>query len=138
MTIGREDPLWHDDVGRATWWVGAWWQRALRRLGWDHVEVHRGPMRRPPYAEQICFAGVGPGEVLVHGVKLVGVSQRRTRNAARFQTVALLHWDPTLLAALCRVTPLGQPLDPVLVASARGLAPLGIGEMTEALVAALP
>ena len=33
----------------------------------------------------VCFAGVGPGEVLAGGRKLVGISQRRTRAGARFQ-----------------------------------------------------
>lgn len=104
VVVPRGDPLWEDDVGRASWWVGRWWQRALARVGVAAAtEVHRGPMRRTEHSAAICFAGVGPGELLVDGRKLVGVSQRRTRTAARFQTAALLHWEPDLLARLCRV-----------------------------------
>lgn len=106
VIVPRDDPLWVDDVGRATWWVGRWWQRALAGLGLASAggDVHRGPMRRSEHSAAICFAGVGPGELLVGGRKLVGVSQRRTRVAARFQTAALLSWEPDLLARLCRVS----------------------------------
>ena len=37
----------------------------------------------------VCFAGLGPGEVTLDGQKLVGLSQRRTRDGVRIQ--GLLH-----------------------------------------------
>ncbi len=104
VLIGRGDPLWDDDIGRAGWWVGEWWQRALGRLGVTApAAVHRGRLVRNPLADAVCFAGVGPGELLVGGRKVVGVSQRRTRLGARFQTAALLRWEPRLLAELVGV-----------------------------------
>ncbi len=102
VLIGREDPLWHHDVGRAAWWVGAWWQRSLVRLGIS-TTVHQGPLQGGERARRICFAGIGPGEVLAGGRKLVGLSQRRTRDVARFQTVMLVQWQPQRLAQLCGV-----------------------------------
>ena len=38
-----------------------------------------------PWSDLVCFAGLGPGEVLLDGRKLVGLSQRRTRNGVRIQ-----------------------------------------------------
>ena len=48
----------------------------------------------------MCFAGVGPGEVLVGGRKVVGISQRRTRAGARFHCAALRAWDARALLAV--------------------------------------
>lgn len=92
-------PLWVDDVGRATHWVGETWARALRALGLD-ARAHTGPMDRRPWSDRVCFAGLGPGEVIDgRGRKLVGLSQRRTRAGARFQTSLHHRWDPAGVAA---------------------------------------
>jgi hypothetical protein len=58
-------------------------------------------MQANPMASVVCFAGLGPGEVLC-GEKAVGISQRRVRTAARFQSVALLGWDWSLQQRLLR------------------------------------
>ncbi len=137
VIVPRHDSLWHDDIGRATWWVGHWWQRALAALGVASA-VHQGAMVPGPWSDRLCFAGLGPGEVLIGGRKAVGVAQRRTRHGARFQTCALRQWDPTLLAALCGVTPLGQPLDDALIGAAVGLAGVTAGAVETALIASLP
>lgn len=88
LVVPRSSPLWHDDVGRAMHWVGDMWSRALADLGMV-TTVHHGGLRHSPWSRTICFAGLGPGEVVDDlGRKVVGVSQRRTRAGARFQTVA--------------------------------------------------
>jgi len=87
VVIPRDDPLWNDDVGRSALWLGRVWQAALAELG-VRGEVYRGRADRHPLARAACFAGVGPGEVVVDGRKLVGISQRRTRAGARFQCLA--------------------------------------------------
>jgi lipoate---protein ligase len=88
LVIPRGSPLWLDDVGRAMHWVGDLWASALGDLGVG-ATVHRGALQGSEWSRRICFAGVGPGEVLAEdGRKIVGVSQRRTRHAARFQTIA--------------------------------------------------
>lgn len=88
LVIPAGHPLWEDDIGRAMHWVGALWQRSLAAVGVESV-VHEGGMRPSEWSRRVCFAGLGPGEVVdPSGRKLVGVSQRRTRGAARFQTVA--------------------------------------------------
>ncbi len=136
LVIGRDDPLWHDDVGRAAWWVGELWATALRQFG-IAATVHRGPLQRGEYGDRVCFAGLGPGEVQVAGRKVVGVSQRRTRDAARFQTAALLQWEPGVLAALCGIGRLGDPVPPALADAAVGLG-LAADEVAAAMVSALP
>lgn len=101
FVLPAADPLWDDDVGRAAWWVGDLWADVIRAAGAaDRPEVWRGAMRPSRWSPLVCFAGVGPGEVEVAGAKVVGVSQRRTRHAALFQSAALLRWDPGLWASL--------------------------------------
>lgn len=96
VVLPRGDPLWADDVGLAAHWLGEVWAAAIG----DRAEVHRGPMVRSEWSDLVCFAGLGPGEVTVDAKKVVGISQRRTRAAARFQCVAYEHWDPGPLAGL--------------------------------------
>jgi len=97
VVIPAGDPLWDADVARSMVWVGQWWRRALGVSS----SVHRGPMMFNEWSRQVCWAGVGTGEVLApDGAKLVGISQRRTRTLARFQTMCHLHWRPEMVAAL--------------------------------------
>lgn len=99
LVIPAGDPLWLDDVGRAMLWVGELWQRALSSVG-VAGEVHRSALVTTTWSRQVCFAGVGTGEVMADCSKLVGISQRRTRGYARFQSMCHLRWRPELAAAL--------------------------------------
>ncbi|MHB8682391.1 MAG: lipoyl protein ligase domain-containing protein [Acidimicrobiales bacterium] len=98
--VPRRDPLWEDDVVRGAWWLGELWADALARCGAPHPLVHRGRAVVTPWSGTICFAGIGPGEVAVEGRKVVGLSQRRTRDGARLHSMALVDWDPLPLVAL--------------------------------------
>ena len=99
VSIPRDDPLWHDDVTVSFEWLGQAWAAAVSSLGW-RPEIHTGPGRTSRWSRRVCFAGVGAGEVLINGRKLVGISQRRTRDAARFQCAVLHTWDPVSLLGL--------------------------------------
>jgi lipoate---protein ligase len=113
VLLPRGDPLWDDDVARATHWLGETWRDALG-VGL----VHTGEMIRTLWSSAICFAGVGPGEVLVDGAKLVGISQRRTRAGARFQCAVMRTWDPSELARIFAPSEwreVADLLDPVAV-----------------------
>jgi lipoate---protein ligase len=80
------------DVRGSMEWMGEQWVEALRRVGCSAgVVVHRGGLEHSSWSDLLCFAGIGPGEVLLDGRKLVGISQRRTRSAARFQCAVHLH-----------------------------------------------
>jgi hypothetical protein len=49
-------------------------------------------MVRSEWSSRVCFAGTGAGEVLAGGRKVIGISQRRSRNGARFQCALYRHW----------------------------------------------
>lgn len=95
VLVPRTDEWWDDDVGRAAHWLGETWRDALRT-----GTVHTDTLVSTSWSSQICFAGVGPGEVLIDGRKVVGISQRRTRAGARFQCAVLRTWDPSELARI--------------------------------------
>jgi lipoate---protein ligase len=104
VIVPAGDPLWDDDVGRAAWWVGRAWQAALADLGVAPTVVHEGALACGPLGRLVCFAAVGAGEVTTPDRrKLVGVSQRRTREAARFQCAAYAEWRPGPLVDLLRL-----------------------------------
>jgi lipoate-protein ligase A len=89
-----------DDVGASMVWLGQHVAAALGDLGVRGVSVHRGAMACSNWCPLVCFAGLGPGEVERDGVKLVGLSQRRTRAGARFQCAVHERWSPDRLVAL--------------------------------------
>jgi lipoate-protein ligase A len=101
VVIGRGDPLWTDDVRTSMRWLGDAWSSALSLLGLDGCRVHDGPLVADELGELVCFASVGPGEVVDQsGAKLVGIAQRRTRDYARFQCTLLRRWEPDELLGL--------------------------------------
>lgn len=76
------------DVRASMWAVGTSWLAALSGAEpalTGRLTVHEGPVSTGPWEDLICFAGIGPGEVLLDGRKLVGLSQRRTREWSRVQ-----------------------------------------------------
>jgi lipoate-protein ligase A len=98
--LPRQDPLWDDDVIGSSGWLGDAWVSALSRLGAQDLRVHRQRATRTEWSDTVCFAGVGPGEVLAGTRKVVGVAQRRTHQGARLHSVAPLSWDAAPLVAL--------------------------------------
>lgn len=102
VLVPRDHAVWDDDVARATWWLGETWREVLDGVGLDGLAVHRGPMQTSDLARVVCFAGRGPGEVFAGTAKAVGISQRRTRDWARFQCAVSLRWDAVLHRAVLR------------------------------------
>jgi hypothetical protein len=68
--------------------------------GWSDTTVHTGGISDAELSRLVCFAALGPGEVSQGSTKLVGISQRRTRQGAKFQCIAYLRWDPTTILDL--------------------------------------
>lgn len=109
-----------DDVRGAMVWAGERWRSALIEVAGaaaDRLRVHDGGMVDSAWSSLVCFAGIGPGEVLDHGTKLVGLSQRRTRAGARIQ--GLLH--TTAIATdyshvVSSAVPAGAPPAPAVLA----------------------
>ncbi len=122
VLVPRGDPLWHDDVGRAAWWLGDAWCAALDAVGVHGCTTHRGAMVRTRWSALVCFAGLGPGEVVDgSGAKVVGISQRRTRGMARFQCAVPMRWEPARISALLSARPPVSELGAVAPIEARGL-----------------
>lgn len=92
-----------DDVRESMLWAGTKWRLAIEnalsapakggRTETVHADysVHNGAMIETPWSDLVCFAGIGPGEVLQDGLKCVGLSQRRTREGLRIQGLA--YWS---------------------------------------------
>ena len=98
VVVPRGDVLWSDDVAQASWWLGDVWVQTLNALGKNNVSVHHESLSSDQWGDLLCFAGVGPGEVVQRNdeslSKLVGISQRRTRDYARFQCTIYTKWNP--------------------------------------------
>ena len=107
IVIPRTDELWVDDVAKSMWWLGEVWVRALADIGIHGAQVHRGTLLNDTWGDLVCFAGVGPGEVTLSttGSKVVGISQRRTRDYASFQCTVFHHWAPERFSPLLRELP---------------------------------
>ena len=135
LVVPAGDPLWSDDVSRAMGSVGLLWQDALADLGVPG-RVHDGGLVAGQWGRQVCWASIGAGEVLagVGAGKLVGVSQRRTRSWARFQTMVHLRWRPEIVAALV-AAPRPTPAD---LAGAAATVPLDPAALRAALERHLP
>ena len=111
VVIPRNDLLWIDDVGQASWWLGEVWLAAIKSLAPSitlQAHVHRENLSIGEHGDLVCFSGVGPGEVI--GVdsegrhaKIVGISQRRTKDAARFQCTVYLHWEAEMSLRFCQL-----------------------------------
>lgn len=102
VTIPRGDALWLDDVGRAMHVIGRAWCDVLGGMGMENLVVNEGPYVATEFSKQLCFAGRGSGEVFRitdEGnsrdamTKVIGISQRRTRDLARFQCIGYVAWN---------------------------------------------
>jgi len=101
VEIPREHSLWVNDVGDSSLWLGEVFRKELSELCDVNLELHRGGLIKTVWSPLVCFAGRGPGEVFTEdGRKVVGMSQRRTRDWARFQCAVSLQWKPELLLKL--------------------------------------
>lgn len=129
VVIPRDDVLWVNDVGRAMHFVGHAWHDVLAAVGVTGALVNEGSHVANDWSSTLCVAGRGTGEVFADtGAKIVGISQRRTREFARFQCVAYCAWNierhlgaiPTLRGNPPRVAGLVSlipEVDPVEVAA---------------------
>ena len=86
--VPAADPLWSDDVSHAALWVGELWSAVIEPFVAETISIYSGRLVADRWGRLVCFAGAGPGEVFVGGLKVVGISQRRSRHRARIQTTA--------------------------------------------------
>lgn len=103
VIVPHDAAVWSDDVHAPMRWLGDHIAAVASELLPDsEVRVHRGPMLATAWSSTVCFDGIGVGEVLLDGAKFVGISQRRTRHAARLQCCWYSGYDPERLPALLK------------------------------------
>jgi lipoate-protein ligase A len=102
VIVPRDAAGWGSDIHLPMRWLGHRLVDALTQLlpAGAPASVNDGAMTSTPWSSVVCFDGVGPGEVVLDGAKLVGISQRRTRDAARLQCCWYSTYDPGRLVAL--------------------------------------
>jgi lipoate-protein ligase A len=115
ITISRDDPLWKDDVAQSMLWLGELFVEALSP--WVHAEVYRDSFSPGVDGRVVCFASSSPGEVFVGKKKLVGISQRRGREGARFQCVLYRHWRPGDWSQIFTASDVGSRVADIAVAT---------------------
>ena len=139
--IPVSDPLWSDDVAHAVRWVGELWSKVIEPFVAEPVSVHSGRLVADRWGRLVCFAGSGPGEVFAGGLKVVGVSQRRTRQRARIQTTARLRRPAAdhILdeLELLDVTPADRAAGRAVMEGRCGSVPATEADLTEALLRVL-
>jgi lipoate-protein ligase A len=138
--VPRGDPLWVAEPRRAAVQVGEWWADGLGGSLAGGLRVHRGASVPAPGSDVVCFAGVGPGEVVAGTRKLVGLAQWRSREGALVHGCAYRRWAPEPLTDLLELDdPSRAVLTGDLAAAAVGLDELGAWPFdVEGLVAVLP
>ena len=146
--VAAGDPLWNDDVALAARWAGRLWALVAAELVAAPCSVHTGRLVADRWGRLVCFAGAGPGEVFAGGRKVVGVSQRRSRDRVRIQTAARLQpggGDPAATVAddgldelgLLNLTPAQRSAGRAVLASRCGAVRAAEPDLAEALVQAL-
>lgn len=144
VSIPAGDPMHDPDVERATWWLGEAILGALAAMVPEPVvarngglTLHRRGVSDRALGRLACFAASGPGEVMLGSRKLVGISQRRSRDGERFQCVIHRDWNADRTASLL-IAP-----DPSALAAALGEVAtiadldldLGLGDAEQVLAA---
>lgn len=138
VVVPAGDALWQSDVGRAFHWVGRCWQDALADLG-VATTAHTGGLLRSRWSDLVCFAGLGPGELrATSGAKVLGISQRRTRGAARFQCALLGRWDAGALTGLLALGPADRAVATAELGSVAAGAGVALDAALDALLHRLP
>lgn len=100
VVVPLDAVAWARDLRSSMRWFGRAWAAALGGLGIAASHREAG-MVRPDVAATVCFAGLGPGEVVdASGAKLVGLSQRRTSSTIRLQSMCHRRWRADRYAAL--------------------------------------
>lgn len=103
VIVPRDAAGWSADVHGPMRWLGGHLAAIVRSrslVDAGEISTHEGPMLSTPWSTLVCFDGIGAGELLVDGAKLVGISQRRTRDAARLQCCWYTRYDSAELVSL--------------------------------------
>ena len=101
--IPVDDARWRGDVHASSRQAGEWWVQVLKDRVRGEITVHDGALEGDPEFRLVCFAGRGPGEVFVDGIKAVGVTQWRVREGIFVSSVMHAHPSTDILSYLREV-----------------------------------
>ena len=97
--------FWLEDIKRSSLWMGGIWLDALQSISVDCL-LYDGQFIRSSLSDLVCFAGKGPGEIFINDQKIVGISQRRSRQGTQFQCGLILNWNPGHLINIFKGAPI--------------------------------
>jgi len=100
--IPADDERWSRDVRSSARRAGGWWRDALVHHVTGAVEVYDGPLVGEEHHRVVCFAGRGPGEVFVDGVKAVGLAQWRVHQGTLLTSVLPAETSEVVVDLLAR------------------------------------
>ncbi len=101
VIVPAGSPGWATDIHVPMLWLGRHLAEVIDGLlPGRRTSVHDGALVATEWSSTVCFDGLGAGEVLLEGRKLVGISQRRTRHAARLQCCWYSRYEPADLVGL--------------------------------------
>ena len=138
VVVQPDTRVWDDDVHRAFLWVGEVWRSALEQIGVTDLRVHDGPVQHAQAGRFLCFAGLGPGEVVQGSSKVVGLSQRRQRGVARFQGLFVSGTDLDLTRRLVMPDAWPTGLDDADLLQVGTSEPVDPDHLVDPFLAALP
>lgn len=104
IRLPRDHPLLRRGPAAAARWFGELHLRWLHQRGLSWATLYEGPLQD----HWACFAGRGPGEVLVDGRKLVGIAQAWKRHGALLSSGTLLQAPPWPLLCEALQRPAGD------------------------------
>lgn len=107
VRLPRDHPLLRKGPTVVARWFGELHLQWLRRQGLTGATLYEGPLQ----GHWACFAGLGPGEVLVDGRKLVGIAQAWKRHGAFIASATLLYPSPWALLCEAMERPLAEAAD---------------------------
>ena len=132
--VPSTDRRWRANISRSFGVVGSAWVLALDAAG---LTVHDGGLDVDQLGRLVCFAGVGPGEVLDGSRKLVGIAQRRTRWGSRFQCLVHHRFDAAMHSHLLGLEVDAEVLDRRVAVMSEPARPAAATLLAERLAAAL-
>lgn len=115
ITIPRDDVLWNDDVSQSMLWLGDVFVRAFTQ--WVNATTFRQSFDAGTDGRVVCFSSAAPGEVYVGEAKLVGISQRRSRDGARMQCIVYRRWAPEVWSPILTSVDVRRRLSDLAVAT---------------------
>lgn len=88
--VRPDDPLVQLEISKSFDWLADASLAALGQLGIDIAQKFDGVPVWTPLSRALCFGGISHGELSIEGRKMVGISQRRSKDWVIFHLAVLI------------------------------------------------